>query len=224
MMPRCGAFGLLASAITAMLGGCGFFSPTYTYHYKISLEIETPEGLRTGFAVRQVSWSAGKSVTQEASTASMSHEGEAVVVDLPNGQSLFALMSPDGQETPMLAFGSARQTLGSDRSIKELHPPQQAEVLFGQSGYPRLVRFRDMTDPRTVEKVDPADLAASYGPGFRLKRITAQIVDEPVTVSIGEKLNWLTRAPGTRINPPKSPSDFSGGPPFYYRDFWRSGT
>ena len=50
--------------------------------------------------------------------------------------------------------------------------------------YPRLVRFCDNADPKTVEKVDPANLAASFGSGNRLKRITAQIVDGDVTQKI----------------------------------------
>jgi hypothetical protein len=35
---------------------------------------------------------------------------------------------------------------------------------------PLLVRFRDMNDPKTLERVDPNDLAASFGPGVYLKR------------------------------------------------------
>ena len=189
-MGRRRMLGFSAAAASIMLAGCGLFGGN-EYHYKLTVEVETPEGLRTGYAVRQVTWSAGKSITLEADTASMSHKGEAAMVDLPNGQTLFALMSPDGQETPTLAFGSARQTLGSDRSIRELAPPLQLEVKYGESGYPRLVRFRDMKEPKTVEKVDPVNLAAGFGDGYRLKRITAQIVDEPVTEKIAGKLPWL---------------------------------
>lgn len=165
-------------------------APT-TYRYKLALEVETPEGLRTGSAVRQVSWAKGMQITPEATTSTMTHKGEAVAVDLPGGNTLFALMSPDGQETPMLAFGSARQTSRSDRSVKVLLPPASPEAVYGKSGYPRLVRFRSIDDPKTVEKVDPADLAASFGAGYRLKRITAQIVDEPITKRIGGKLPWI---------------------------------
>ena len=197
MMARRGVMGVLAGAAAAVLGGCGMMG--HTYRYKLTVEVETPDGLRTGYAVREVSWSPGVQITAEADTASMIHRGEAAMVDLPNGQVLFALMSPDGQETPMLAFGSARQTAWSDDSVKVLQPPAKIEAAYGQSGYPRLVRFRDIAEPETVEKVDPANLAASFGPGYRLKRITAQIVSEDVTEKVAEKLPWLGKYSNGRL-------------------------
>ena len=190
MMARRGVLRLLACGTTALLWGCRLFGGN-SYRYKLTVEVETPEGLRTGHAVRQVDWSSGVNLTQEADTASMIHKGEAVIVDLPNGETLFALMSPDGQETPMLAFGSATLTSNTDRSVRELHPPTRPEGRYGESGYPRLVRFRDINNPSTVEAVDPADLSASFGQSFRLRRITAQIVNEKITDKIKYRLIWL---------------------------------
>ena len=161
------------------------------YRYKLTVEVETPEGIRSGNAVRQVSWTGGRRLTSELNTATMMHKGEAVIVDLPNGETLFALMSPDGQETPMLAFGSATQTRFSDRSVKVMVPFAPKEAKYGESGTPRFVRFRDINDPKTIEKVDLANLAVSFGEGYRLKRITAQIVEEPVTELVATKLPWL---------------------------------
>lgn len=180
----------IAIGLAALLLFWWATAPT-TYRYKLTVEVETPEGLHTGSAVRQVSWAKGMQITPEATTSTMTHKGEAVAVDLPGGNTLFALMSPDGQETPMLAFGSARQTSRSDRSVKELLSPSSPEAVYGRSGYPRLVRFRNINDPRTVEKVNPEDLVTSFGAGYRLKRITAQIVDDPVTKRIGNKLPWI---------------------------------
>ena len=49
---------------------------------------------------------------------------------------------------------------------------------------PILVRFKDIKDPRTVEIVDPTDLAESFGDGVKLIRTTVQITDDPVTIGI----------------------------------------
>ncbi|MCA9468988.1 MAG: hypothetical protein KC643_26590, partial [Nitrospira sp.] len=46
----------------------------------------------------------------------------------------------------------------------------------------------DLTDPKTVQKVDPENLAATFGPGVELKRITLEITDEPVTEGKVESL------------------------------------
>ena len=48
-------------------------------------------------------------------------------------------------------------------------------------------------DPASVARVDPTDLAASFGPGYALSSITLAITDEPVTKGRVEAvLGWLT--------------------------------
>jgi hypothetical protein len=39
-----------------------------------------------------------------------------------------------------------------------------------------------------VQRVDPANLAASFGPGIRLKRITVEVTDDDVTTGIEKRL------------------------------------
>jgi hypothetical protein len=46
---------------------------------------------------------------------------------------------------------------------------------------PRLVTFADINDPKTVTLVDPANLAATFGPGIALKRIWIAITNESIT-------------------------------------------
>ena len=53
------------------------------------------------------------------------------------------------------------------------------------------MRFRDIRDLKSVEKVDPDNLAASFGKGVTLKRITVQLTEDPVTTDIGKRLPWL---------------------------------
>ena len=56
---------------------------------------------------------------------------------------------------------------------------------------PLLVRFRDLTDPTSIESVDPFELARSYGAGVTLKRATVEITDDPITTGITKNLPWL---------------------------------
>jgi hypothetical protein len=56
----------------------------------------------------------------------------------------------------------------------------------------RWVGFEDYSDPKSVFAVDPADLAASYGEGYALTRLTLQMTDDPLTQGEEEKvLGWL---------------------------------
>ncbi len=59
-----------------------------------------------------------------------------------------------------------------------------------------LVRFRNIRDPSSVETVDPDNLAKSFGAGVRLKRITVQITDDPVTSGIDKRLPNMGRGSG----------------------------
>ena len=43
--------------------------------------------------------------------------------------------------------------------------------------YPLMVTFADVDDPTSVQRVDPDDLAATFGAGVRLKAVTLEIVD-----------------------------------------------
>jgi len=89
---------------------------------------------------------------------------------------------------------------------------------------PLLVRFRDPNDPKTVERVDPNDLAASFGAGVKLTRATVEITDDPLTTGIEKRLPWLAgEHSGSWIIPPV---DRSGNRPavegqLEYGDFWR---
>ena len=54
-----------------------------------------------------------------------------------------------------------------------------------------LVTFGDLDDPTSVSRVDPDDLAASFGEEVTLRRITVQMTDDRVTTGIEKRLPWL---------------------------------
>src|SRR5204863_8466358 len=72
---------------------------------------------------------------------------------------------------------------------------------------PVLVTFANLDDPASARTVQPDDLVAAFGQGFRLKRVFAETVPngiwpldfggalgEPVTRGIQVKLPWLSGA------------------------------
>lgn len=62
----------------------------------------------------------------------------------------------------------------------------------------------DINDPNSVREVDPANLAATFGPGVSLKRITLEIRDEPVTEGKIECVLGCWLAQGTERKGPPS--------------------
>ncbi len=72
------------------------------------------------------------------------------------------------------------------------------------SQLPMLVRFRNIHDPRTVERVNPDDLGAIFGPGVRLLHATIAITADPVTTGTVKQLEWLNGSTPTlpdNVNP-----------------------
>jgi len=54
-----------------------------------------------------------------------------------------------------------------------------------------MVTFGDLADPTSVAEVDPDYLAATFGEGVKLKRVTVELTDDPVTTGIEARLGWL---------------------------------
>ncbi len=184
------------------------------YRYRLTVEVDTPEGLKTGSSVIEVDQSLYRSAADPGAGLSLSRRvrGEAVAVDLPGGETLYALLrsendiewagrvyiliEPCGGNGP--ACGENIPDLTGERTLPRMW---RANVLQDErSAYPMMVRFADESDPTSVALVDPDDLAASFGEGVSLRRITVELTDDPVTASLGERLPWHEEAWSHDVN------------------------
>jgi hypothetical protein len=79
----------------------GFFQynyPTCTFRYKLTAEVMTPEGLKTGSSVIEVSFSSTHPLPNPGRWSADTLTGEAVYVDLGGGKNLFVLLGLDRWE------------------------------------------------------------------------------------------------------------------------------
>ncbi len=170
------------------------------WHQKMTVVVDTPHGEKRGSSVISVNFARGNErllrVT-EGSGVRWDVKGEAVVVDLGEGRYLFALLKGGSSYlgnagVNAYVFSSRRYAPGEIEAVKAVErAPRNAPKVLPREMYPLLVTFDDINDPKTVKKVDPDNLAATFGPGYRLKRITIEITDEPVTRGKVEKvLGW----------------------------------
>ncbi len=173
------------------------------HKYRLTVAVETPEGIKSASGVMSVHPDRGYSRHGQTRT-----RGDAVLVDLGGGKNLIALMAHldnnsvdlDGMNYLALrAFNAAgRKTSFNEMSRMTGVVPVQGEVL------PVLASFSDLNNPGTARLVVPDDLAAALGKGFRLQGISAEVVPnglwpldfggslgEPVTRGIEAKLPWL---------------------------------
>jgi hypothetical protein len=212
---------LAVVAFMALIVGWNFMYPSASWRYRLTLEVETPEGVKTGSSVVEVSGNAQARITPE-SVASFSVKGEAIAVDLAERGVLFALLNRDAdvdypihivfQQFPyvhdyVFEDGTTKRLEHGGEATREglsYYANLRAKSNLPQSQLPSLVRFRDLNDPKSVELVDASDLAKSFGAGVTLKSATIEMVDqgywplnqmgitgEPITRVIENRLPWL---------------------------------
>lgn len=196
---------LLLSLFT--LAGC---SNKHELNYRMTVEVETPQGLRSGSSVWQYTYTdkpeLGGTVWRQGTW------GEAVAIDLPANRTLFMITEQYGlvdyaMQIPRAVFSDELAALdaGLDVEIgltdkldrlketslsKDLTVPQM----------PAFAMFRDLRDPESVEFVKPEDFSTKLGDGYKLHRVNMTITKDPVSEGIVVRLPWLTEYYGQQLD------------------------
>lgn len=197
-------------ALAVALPSCG---RSAELGYRMTVEVDTPSGLRKGSSVIRLNIHRGPIKWPNAG-ATVDISGEAVAVDLPGGKTLFVLLNksgfPDGAAyipgealEPSEHFGK----YAAVNRYKEMKAMTKVGVL-PPDAYPTFVTFGDPADPMTVKEVNPEDLAATFGEGVSLRRITVQITNAAVTKKIETKLPWVKGHPEESIIPKEYRKNF----------------
>jgi hypothetical protein len=167
--------------------------PTYSHRYRLTLEVETPDGLKTGSSVIEPSARAQPPIL--VNTPSVTDlKGDAVFVDLGKGKNLVGLLA--------VGDGTAQVSGPVYLAIKAFDVPncgaafcqwkQISETVSARDLPPKLiptlVTFSDVNDPKTVRVVQPEKFETVFGPGYHLKRAWIEMTDDPVTRTIAEYL------------------------------------
>lgn len=187
-----------ALAIFLSLTACGY--STDTIRYKMTVEVETPSGIRGGSTVRQIAL-----VTPPNFACSLGEsrpvwrlKGEAVTVELPDGRLLFAISQGEHldpmQPTAQMSRLFDRYGRGAPKPISIWSNSRRLKASDYDKFMPMLVTFGDVNDPSTARLVEPDELDAEFGPGFKLHRITINQTNERVSEGIEEYLPWMLEA------------------------------
>ena len=173
------------------------------HKYRLAVEVETPDGIKTASGVLAVHPDRGYSRGGQTRTA-----GDAVYVDLGGGKNLVALLAhvdkaidlDDINYVALRAYTAAR---GGRVSFNEMSKQTGAVPVTGKL-IPVLVTFADPADPASARAVSPDDSEAALGKGYRLHGLAAEVVPngywpldfggglgEPVTRGIKVRLPWV---------------------------------
>ena len=168
--------------------------PSTSYRFRITLNVDTPQGLKSGSSVMEVrdrrypAWT-----TLGNNTGESSLKGEAVFVDLGLGadvkpRNVVALLTlgPRGEDVDFyLLPGKVFEPLwkkkfgtpefrGTSWELAKLPPGTHAELRGNL--IPTLVTFADLNDPKTARAVRPNEFAQAFGQGVALRDVGIEIV------------------------------------------------
>lgn len=168
---------LLVAVASLFLSGCGNSAEV---RYRVTVEVDDNGATRSGSSV----WSF--KITESTPLGDSGYRpefhGEAVAVDLSEGQTLFALvkgqeMLPERHFKEYWLDGNMRDRIGNVAAIaKQVGASKILSCEEWQEGdsrteydpdfdCPMLVTFTDIADPTSVALVEPDDLAASFWRG-----------------------------------------------------------
>ncbi len=173
--------------------------PTYSYRWRITIEVDTASGTRTGSSVLETTtiqypaW-----LTLGANSSNTSVRGEAVFVDLGNGRNLVALLAlgPHAEDGRAVFFAPR-----SFFAVREGHPSyvrwsKELSTMTGRRPYagdkrPTLVTFTNPDDPATLREVPFDDPQSVLGQDVRSVRAWIDLTRDPVTKGLEAKLPWI---------------------------------
>lgn len=168
--------------------------PTYSWNEKMTVTVTTPDGDKTGSAVRSVTIVHTPAPLAEIGGREITLKGEAVTVNLGDGKYLFALLgAPAGWAGSIYVEnipGAAKGFADMEKWGRSLRGKGVFDI--PEKSYPTLVTFKDVTDPESLEKVRFKDLSMTFGEGYELKSLTLEITNEVATLGQVEKvLGWI---------------------------------
>jgi hypothetical protein len=172
----------------SILSGCGWFYERWEWNQKLTVEVLVDGKTVSGSAVSHIMWREANALGSYPN----SYSGEATIVDLGERGMLFALI---GEGTKQIAAYALHEELGVRRADYETLFPKIMRFRgvreVPRDHHPLLVTFTDISDPKTVQKVEPGNLAATFGPGVALGKITLEITEEDMTNGeVRKMIDW----------------------------------
>lgn len=168
---------------------------TNTLRYKMTVEVDTPHGIKSGYAIRELTRrrpSDSLGIGQDRGSTKL--RGDAVVVRLPDNREVFALLtgvSGDVNYSTQIIYWSELWGKPEGASL-ELYPAiPRMDSLDSGNALPMLVRFAVQNDSRTVEQLRPEEFERVFGAGVKIRRISVSITADPVTNFLENHLEGL---------------------------------
>lgn len=170
---------IFAATLAALWAGLAFAFPDYTHRFRLTVEVDTPGGPRSGSSVIQVE---RKDVRWAPAPGRyvFAVRGEGVFLDLGGGRNLVAVLAhgdnAEDVDQIITLWVEAHGHYRWDEDVWSGRKELQGVVELKPPLIPTLVTFADPLDPNTVRVVRPQGFAETFGPGFRFRRAMLEMV------------------------------------------------
>lgn len=201
---RVGVSRIVALIVCCLAGAIACTTMNTTLRYRLTVVVDTPQGVRTGSSVVEVKGYLSRAFPgPEAGGPRLHSRGEATPVKLTDGRYVFVVFASGASTrrtfTMLTApFADQLPPKSSDRSANGKSMMEQFRALAEAKGvrqvnpqdYPVIATFTDLTNPYSI-RIAPASEISTILPGHRVLRMTVEITDDPVSNSIRQILPWI---------------------------------
>ncbi|WP_375787738.1 hypothetical protein ACE10Z_09790 [Bradyrhizobium sp. Pha-3] len=173
-----------------------FFYPTYTYRYRLTVNIEADGKLHSGSSVIEVIWYAH--LLPELVSFSPELRGQAALVDLGERGVVVATLTADdwGWHNSNAGWGAfwlvprafgVRDSNGGLSKLANLRGKRELVL----DNLPRLLWFSNPRDPTTAKTILVDDIASVFGSSAKFAGASVEITSDPLAINIRESLPWI---------------------------------
>lgn len=193
---------LILAALACGAAGCAGFKTTL--RYRLTVVVDTPNGVRSGSSVVEATGSYDPGFPgSRAGLADVQIRGEATPVSLGNGKYLFAVFSwvdPPTRILTMLTvpFKDQLPPISPDPTQTRKTMMLQFRALANARGirdvnkedWPVIATFANLKDPYSI-RIAPATELATVMPGYQIIRMTVEITNDRKSEKIIQIIPWL---------------------------------
>ena len=181
---------------------------TYSWRYKMTVEIDTPEGVKSGSAVREITVVyTPKSSTRAKPHRKRSIKGEAVVIDLGEKGKVFATLGVDYALTIIYKAFPVPFAAQSIEGLEYYSQLKDKKVVLDEKLFPRMVMFENLNNPATVNPVYGRtrttvndQFKERFGKDYGIKQVIIETTNDNVTWGLIDIFPWLPNYYNKRLD------------------------
>lgn len=187
--------------------------PTYIYRYRLTVEIDTPDGVKSGSSVIQVTTKKMPDYLRTIARVTTEVEGEATYIDLGDGKFAVVVLQhgiwPKSNINDVLfthaIFNVDCEAIDRLKWVEKIAEMQSAEAILPPVLIPNIITFLDVKDVSTSRFLYEAGYEGRctknkvvivdnffeiLGNNYTLRKATVELTSDPVTKDISKNISW----------------------------------